>query len=63
MVGMRQVIVHNYPATTRVASTGPCFLQGNVATVAAATYVLQHNYPGVSTAPYFLQKNRCRVVG
>ena len=61
--GVREVVVHNYPTTTRMASTELCFLQRNVATVVAATYFLQHNYPGVSTAPYILQRILCRVVG
>ena len=54
--GVRRVVLHNYPATTRVASRKPCFLQRNVATVAAATCFLQHNYPGGSTALYFLHR-------
>ena len=45
-----------YPATTRPQPSPPWLLRGITATRITAMHFLQHNYPAVSTAPYFLQR-------
>ena len=45
-----------YPATTRPQPSPPWLLRGITATRITAMHFLQHNYPAVSTAPYFLHR-------